>query len=337
MRLVEQKTKHHGTPLYRFRRDTQRSTQEKAMSQDGSKAGRSPSSGHMIPNPTLNTAARLGQPTEDQKLLHWTEQDRARAAAFTQNDTWRVLRIVGEFVSGFDTLAGIGPAVTIFGSARVLEADPMYAAARKVGELLAKTGFATITGGGPGIMEAANRGAMEAGGISVGVNIELPAEQGINRYVNIPLNFRYFFVRKTMFVKYAEGFIIFPGGFGTLDELFGALTLMQTGKLANFPIVLFGSAFWERLLDWIDSPLLVEQKIDLTDRELLTVTDDPVEAVQIMVNHHYENEISGEDPVVPRVNWDLEPESRRIKNVEAVRQEAELEKPEEPDRALGTG
>ncbi len=309
------------------------------MNQDGSKSDRSPVTGRMIPNPTLSTAAHLGQPTEDQKLLRWTEQDRARAAAFTQNDTWRVLRIVGEFVSGFDTLAGIGPAVTIFGSARVLEADPMYAAAQNVGQLLAKAGFATITGGGPGIMEAANRGAIEAGGISVGVNIELPAEQGINKYVNVPLNFRYFFVRKTMFVKYAEGFIIFPGGFGTLDELFGALTLMQTGKLANFPIVLFGSAFWEKLLDWLDSPLLVERKIDYTDRNMLIVTDDPAEAVQIMIDHHYRNELTGEEPGPRRVAWDLEPDKRPIKNIQTDQQEPKTKEPKtgEPEQPDGSG
>lgn len=298
------------------------------MNQDGSKSGRSPLTGRMIPNPTLNRAARRGQRTEDQKLLTWTDQDRAQAAAFTQNDTWRVLRIVGEFVSGFDTLAGIGPAVTIFGSARVLEADPMYAAARSVGQLLAQAGFATITGGGPGIMEAANRGAMESGGISVGVNIELPAEQGINKYVNIPLNFRYFFVRKTMFVKYAEGFIIFPGGFGTLDELFGALTLMQTGKLENFPIVLFGTAFWEKLLDWLDSPLLVERKIDHTDRNLLIVTDDPAEAVQIMVDHHYRGEITGDDSDTMRMAWDLEPDARPVTDIQTVRREPGIDEPE---------
>lgn len=295
------------------------------MNQDGSKSRQSPSARHMIPNPTLNRAARLGQPTEDQKLLRWTDQDRERAAAFTQSDTWRVFRIVGEFVAGFDTLAGIGPAVTIFGSARVLEDEPMYAAARSVGQLLARAGFATITGGGPGIMEAANRGAIESGGASIGVNIELPTEQGINGYVNIPLNFRYFFVRKTMFVKYAEGFIIFPGGFGTLDELFGALTLMQTGKLANFPIVLFGTAFWDGLLGWLESPLLVERKIDHTDRNMLIVTDDPAVAVRIMVDHHHRKEISGEEPDSQRMEWDLEPDSQQTNTVPTPRREPDTD------------
>jgi len=238
----------------------------------------------MVPNPTLNRAAHLGRPTEDRKLLTWTDADRARAAAFTHGDPWRVLRITGEFVAGFDALAEIGPAVSVFGSARIDETDPMYAAARAVGERLARAGFATITGGGPGIMEAANRGAAEAGGISIGANIELPFEQGTNPYVTLPLNFRYFFVRKTMFVKYAEGFVIFPGGFGTLDELFEALTLIQTGKLEAFPVVLYGSAYWRGLLDWIESTLLAEGKVGPADRALLAVTDDPAETVRIMVD-----------------------------------------------------
>jgi uncharacterized protein (TIGR00730 family) len=238
----------------------------------------------MVPNPTLNRAARFGRPTEDQKLLTWTDEDRRRAAEFTHSDPWRVLRITGEFVAGFDALAEVGPAVSIFGSARVKEADPMYALARTVGAKLAQAGFATITGGGPGIMEAANRGAAEAGGLSIGANIELPHEQGVNAYVSLALNFRYFFVRKTMFVKYAEGFIIFPGGYGTLDELFEALTLIQTGKVGSFPVVLMGGAFWQGLIDWIDRVVVAEGKIAAPDRRLLHVTDDPDEAVQIMVD-----------------------------------------------------
>ncbi len=252
----------------------------------------------LIPNPTLNRAARLGQPTEDRKLLSWTAEDRAQAAAFTHSDPWRVLRIMGEFVAGFDALAELGPAVSIFGSARTADTDPMYAAARAVGAELARAGFATITGGGPGIMEGANRGAAEAGGVSVGANIELPFEQGSNPYVNLPLNFRYFFVRKMMFVKYAEGFVIFPGGFGTLDELFEALTLIQTGKLGVFPVVLFGRVFWQGLIDWIDGTLLPEAKIGTADRDLLTITDDPAEAVQVMVDS-YRAKQPGEDGALP--------------------------------------
>ena len=236
----------------------------------------------MVPNPTLNRAARSGRPTEDSLLFTWSEADRKRAAEFTQSDPWRVLRITGEFVEGFDALAAVGPAVSIFGSARTPESDPMYGAARKVGELLARSGFATITGGGPGIMEAANRGAAEAGGLSVGANIELPREQGLNRYVNLPLNFRYFFVRKTMFVKYAEGFVIFPGGFGTLDELFEALTLIQTGKLGIFPVILFGGDFWAPLIRWLEEALLGTEKIEATDLRLLTVTDEPEQVVRIV-------------------------------------------------------
>src|SRR5947209_3055289 len=237
----------------------------------------------MIPNITLNRAAKQGRPTEDQKLLRWTDADRAQAEAFTHSDPWRIMRITGEFVSGFDALAGIGPAVTVFGSARTHTDAPMYAAAQQVGAELAKAGFATITGGGPGVMEAANRGALEAGGVSVGANIELPFEQSMNEYVTLPLNFRYFFVRKTMFAKYAEGFICFPGGFGTLDELFESLTLIQTGKLGAFPVVLFGRAYWQGLMQWIHDTVLAEGKINPPDLDLLTVTDDPDEAVAEMV------------------------------------------------------
>lgn len=261
----------------------------------------------MIPNITLNRAAKRGEPTEDRKLLSWTDRDRARAAAFTHSDPWRIMRITGEFVTGFDALAGIGPAVTVFGSARTHANDPMYDAARAVGAALAQAGFATITGGGPGIMEAANRGATEAGGLSVGANIELPFEQGLNRYVNLALNFRYFFVRKTMFVKYAEGFICFPGGFGTLDELFESLTLIQTGKLGTFPLVLFGKAYWQGLLDWIASTVLAEGKINPPDLDLLKVTDDPAEAVQVIATaYRHSQEVQNGAHQVPET-WDPDP------------------------------
>src|SRR5215210_3638635 len=200
------------------------------------------------PNMSLNTSNRIGAPTEDEQLL---QKPTPAPADFTRSDTWRVLRIMGEFVNGFDTLASVGAAVTIFGSARVEEEDPVYEDAVNLARMLAEEGFAIITGGGPGIMEAANKGAREGGGISIGCNIELPFEQGTNAYVDVSINFRYFFVRKTMFMKYSEAFVIFPGGFGTMDELFEALTLIQTGKVRDFPLILFGSRYWQGLLDWI--------------------------------------------------------------------------------------
>jgi uncharacterized protein (TIGR00730 family) len=218
--------------------------------------------------------------TEDERLLEREEV----APAFVHTDTWRVFRIMGEFVEGFDTLAGLGPAVSVFGSARTTEGHPMYAAARATGAALAGAGFGVITGGGPGIMEAANRGAVDVGGTSVGCNIELPFEQGSNPYVRIEINFRYFFVRKRMFMKYADGFIIFPGGFGTMDELFEALTLIQTGKVSRiFPIVLFGEDYWVGLVDWLRGTMLRAANINDVDMERLVITDDPAEAARVMV------------------------------------------------------
>ena len=178
--------------------------------------------------------------TEDLKLLRSQEP----TFSFQETDTWRTLRIMGEFVEGFDALAEVGPAVSIFGSARVGRRNRYYSAARQVAAKLGERGYAIITGGGPGIMEAANRGARDAGALSIGCNIELPFEQGLNEYVDLGMEFRYFFARKTMFVKYANGFVIFPGGFGTLDELFESLTLIQTGKVEHFPVVLFGREYW---------------------------------------------------------------------------------------------
>ncbi len=232
------------------------------------------------PNRTLNAASNMGAPTEDEQLLQKPDPS---PADFTRSDTWRVLRIMGEFVSGFDTLAHVGAAVTLFGSARVTEEDPMYGQATDLGRLMAEQGFAVITGGGPGVMEAANKGAKEAGGISIGCNIELPFEQGTNAYVDVSINFRYFFVRKTMFMKYSEAFVIFPGGFGTMDELFEALTLIQTGKVRNFPIILFGSSYWGGLLDWIKKTMLTEKKISLEDLDLLVMTDSVEEACNHIV------------------------------------------------------
>jgi uncharacterized protein (TIGR00730 family) len=191
-----------------------------------------------------------------------------------------VARIADEFLEGFEAVAQIpSPAVSIFGSARVREDHPAYRTARETARLFAEAGFAVITGGGPGVMEAANRGAQEAGGLSVGFNIELPHEQDSNPYLDVNITFRHFYARKTMFVKPAEGFVIFPGGFGTLDEMFEALTLIQTGKVANFPVVLFDSAYWRGLLDWIQERLLAEGMISPEDEDLLVVTDEPAEAV----------------------------------------------------------
>jgi uncharacterized protein (TIGR00730 family) len=221
------------------------------------------------------------RPTEDQQLL----QEPADVS-FVKTDTWRALRIMGEFVEGFDALAGIGRAVSVFGSARIGRSDPSYRMARTLSRKLARHGYAIITGGGPGIMEAANRGAREGGGVSVGCNIELPFEQGLNEYVTLGMEFRYFFVRKTMFVKYAEAFCIFPGGFGTLDELFEALTLIQTGKVQHFPVVLFGTAYWRGMLRWLRTTPLAEGKVSPEDLTIFTVTDDIDEAVEVILAHH---------------------------------------------------
>src|ERR1700716_130778 len=190
-------------------------------------------------------------------------------------DPWRVLRILSEFVEGFDALGEVGPAVTVFGSARSKPTDPYYKDGVKLGAALARRGFAVITGGGPGIMEAVNKGCHEAGGLSVGCNIELPNEQSLNKYVDLGVEFRYFFVRKNMFVKYARGFVIFPGGLGTLDELFESLTLAQTGKIEHFPIVLFGTEYWSGLLDWIRKVVLGRGAMSPKDFDLISLTDHP--------------------------------------------------------------
>jgi uncharacterized protein (TIGR00730 family) len=238
----------------------------------------------LTPNPSLNANQRLGRATEDEALLNRHAGAEGAARDFTTTDPWRVMRITSEFVSGFDALANVQRAVTIFGSARVGPDSPEYQAATEVARRLAEEGFAIITGGGPGIMEAANKGAVEAGGESIGCNIELPFEQGTNAYVRVAVNFRYFFVRKTMFVKYAEAFVIFPGGFGTMDELFEALTLIQTGKIDHFPVILFGTAYWAGLLDWLKQTMVAGGKIAPQDLDLLYPTDDPEEAVRIIVD-----------------------------------------------------
>jgi len=253
------------------------------------------SGGSGVPNPSLSRAARTGEATEDELLLERPKLPHPaprmpERAEFTRGDPWRVLRIMGEYVHGFDSLAEIGTAVAIFGSARTTEKDPMYETARDLAGRLAKAGFAIITGGGPGIMEAANRGAREVGGLSVGCNIELPREQATNAYVDVAINFRYFFCRKTMFMKYAEGFALFPGGFGTLDELFEALTLIQTGKIQHFPVVLFGSDYWGGMIDWMRRRLVGEAKIDATDLDLMTVTDSPQAACELILESYQRRE-----------------------------------------------
>ena len=227
----------------------------------------------------VDDAIRTYTPTEDEKLL----QQPSSVGDFTRTDPWRVMRIMGEFIEGFDTLSSVEKGVTIFGSARVSPEDPMYKAAEEVARLLANAGFAIITGAGPGIMEAANKGAHLAGGRSIGCNIELPFEQGANPYVDTLVNFRYFFVRKTMFIKYSMAFIIFPGGFGTLDELFEAITLIQTGKIYQFPVILFGRHYWAGLLRWLQARALAERKISPGDIDLMVLTDDPAEAAHAVI------------------------------------------------------
>jgi len=236
----------------------------------------------------LNRSGRLGAtgPAEaaighaDEGLL--TPTPTTRDPEFLHTDPWRALRILGEFVEGFDAMARVGPAVTVFGSARTRPDDPLYETARGIGRRLADAGYAVITGGGPGAMEAANRGCREGGGLSVGCNIELPHEQGMNPYVDLGVEFRYFFARKVMFVKYADGFVILPGGFGTLDELFEALTLIQTGKVRHFPVILVGRSYWAGLLDWMRDTLLRTGSIAESDLSLFHVTDDPDEVVGLI-------------------------------------------------------
>lgn len=219
--------------------------------------------------------------TEDERLLQSTVDElKERGLLRGGTESWRVFRIMGEFVEGFDELSGLGPCVSFFGSARLTKADPAYHKCVDTARLLGEAGFGIITGGGPGIMEAANHGARDAGVPSVGCNIELPFEQGLNQFVDVGLDFRYFFVRKTMFVKYAQAFVIFPGGYGTLDELFEALTLIQTGKVRNFPVVLFDTDYWAGLMDWMRGTLAGEGKISPEDLDLLFLTDSPEEVVE---------------------------------------------------------
>jgi len=218
-----------------------------------------------------------GRPTEDERFL-----EKQSRPAFLDSDPWRALRILSEFVEGFDALAAIGAAATVFGSARTAQGSRYYEMARRIGRLLAEAGYAVITGGGPGSMEAANLGCREAGGLSIGCNIELPHEQALNPYVDLGIDFRYFFARKTMFVKYSDAFVILPGGFGTMDELFESLTLIQTGKIRHFPVILVGTEYWGGLIDWLRSAMLPAGAINAADLALIQQTDDPFEVVRMV-------------------------------------------------------
>ncbi|WP_407550087.1 TIGR00730 family Rossman fold protein [Streptomyces sp. Pv4-95] len=227
--------------------------------------------------PVLRRRGQVQGSTTDQRLL-----DTAGPSEWVHTDPWRVMRIQAEFVEGFGALAELGPAISVFGSARTAPGSSEWDAGVRIGRALVDAGFAVITGGGPGAMKAANKGAHEAGGVSVGLGIELPFEQGLNEYVNLGVDFRYFFVRKTCFVKYASGFVVLPGGMGTLDELFEALTLVQTQKVTRFPIVLFGTSYWSGLVDWLRDTLIAQGKASMRDLDLFHLSDDVDEAVALV-------------------------------------------------------
>jgi uncharacterized protein (TIGR00730 family) len=228
--------------------------------------------------PVVQRRDQIDEGTTDQRLL-----DSRGPSDWIHTDPWRVMRIQAEFIEGFGALAELGPAIAVFGSARTHAGDTTYEQAEQTGRALVDAGFAVITGGGPGSMEAANKGASEAGGVSVGLGIELPFESGLNEWVDIGINFRYFFARKTMFVKYSQGFIVLPGGLGTLDELFEALTLVQTQKVTSFPLVLLGIDYWQGMLDWLRERALGHGTINQSDIDLLNLTDDVDHAVSLMV------------------------------------------------------
>ncbi len=236
----------------------------------------------LLKRPTQPLVSPSEPPPQEQVQQEAHAFERAQHFDFTVTDPWRVFRVMSEFVEGFDALATIPPSVAIFGSARTKTQDPTYAAAVETARLLAQAGFAVITGGGPGIMEAANKGAQEGGNLSIGCNIELPFEQAPNPYLDISVDFCYFFVRKTMFVKYSDAFIIFPGGFGTMDELFEALTLIQTKKVSNFPVILYDSKYWGGLLNWLKDTMLSNEKISGADVSLLHLSDDPQEICDLV-------------------------------------------------------
>jgi uncharacterized protein (TIGR00730 family) len=229
--------------------------------------------------------------TQDERLLESDVIEELKGLPYfaVGNDAWRMFRIMGEFVEGFEELSGRGPCVAVFGSARMVESDPMYRACVETARLMGEAGFGIITGAGPGVMEAANRGAREAGVQSIGCNIELTFEQGTNAFVDVAVDFRYFFVRKVMFMKYSEAFVIFPGGFGTMDELFEALVLIQTGKVRDFPVVLFGKEYWGDLIAWLKGTMMRQGKVSPGDLDLLFLTDSPEDAVHHVVTRHEEH------------------------------------------------
>ena len=245
--------------------------------------------------PATLRGKHIPKTTTDQRLL-----DRRGPSDWVHTDPWRVLRIQAEFVEGFGLLAELGIAVSVFGSARAQRETPEYKLAEEIAGGLVRAGYAVITGGGPGIMEAANKGAAEAGGVSVGLGIELPMESGLNDYVNVGLEFRYFFVRKTIFVKYSQAFVVLPGGYGTMDELFEALTLVATGKITRFPIILVGSQYWGGLLAWLREKVLAEGKVHAAELDLIQVVDEPEEAVKAITKAHAEADfmapVPGTDP-----------------------------------------
>lgn len=265
------------------------------MSDDGTPA---PGRGYRK-GPVLLRGTQIPATTSDQRLLSGPT-----TAEWLHDDPWRVLRIQSEFVEGFGALAEVGPAVSVFGSARTRPGTPHYEVAVEVGRRLVEAGYAVVTGGGPGIMEAANKGAKEAGGLSIGLGIELPFEQGMNDYVDLGVNFRYFFARKTMFVKYSEGFVVLPGGFGTLDELFEALTLVQTHKVIQFPIVLVGREYWAGLLDWLGRTVEPHGMVSAPDVELLRLVDTAEEAVQAVLDRGAE--LRAEEDAAARATADAQ-------------------------------
>ncbi len=272
-------------------------------------------SGRLTIRPDASHLAGRMARTEDEALL-----ERPTRPEFLDSDPWRSLRILSEFVDGFDALAGVGPAVSVFGSARTKPDHRYYRQARELGRRLAEAGYAVITGGGPGIMEAANRGCQDGGGLSVGCNIELPLEQGLNPYVDLGVEFRYFFARKVMFVKYADAFVIFPGGYGTLDELFEALTLIQTKKVQDFPVILMGTDYWTGMIDWIRDSVLGEAAINPEDVDLLRLTDDPEEAATIIGAYRKRHRAAAsavEPATKPIAEEDVDRPSRKVEQGES--------------------